>query len=687
MYKNLLMVAIASLAMSIGLYVVHAESPPAREGGGSTSSPKFGAWGVDLSGRSLSVKPGDDFYRNANGNWDDRTEIPPDRSSYGNFAAAQVLSENRVHAILEEAAAGQSSDPDAPKIAAAYRSFIDVAKLDLLGGRPLASDLSSIRAATTRRRLAQLMGKANRGFQSSLFDLTINADRKMPDRYAVYLSTAGLGLPDRDYYLQGALAEKKAKYQTYVANLLAAGHWPNPIASAQSVVAYETRVADVSWSRAQQRDQEKTYNPMTEAKLADEAPEFPWSPFLESASLGRLDRIIVTTNTAVPKLARLFAKTPVRTLQAWAAFHAIDSAAPYLSEPFAAARFAFRGRELTGQPVQRMRWKRGVDFVNGVLGESVGRIYVARYFSPESKVQMQGLVKYTQDAFAARIQHLEWMTPETKIKALEKLSKLNVKIGYPVKWRDYGPYRVDANDLYGNVSRFATYEWEYEIARLNGPVDKQEWGMTPQTVNAYYNVSNNEIVFPAAILQPPFFDPSADPAVNFGGIGGVIGHEMTHGFDDQGRKSDGNGLQTDWWTAQDEIRFNARADRLGAQYSSYEPVRGYHIQGALTMGENIADMGGMVIALDAYHAFLSGRPAPELDGISGDQRFFLAWAQIWRQKERTDAAIQQTKSDPHSAAQFRVNGPARNDDGWYRAFNVRPGDAYYLTPDQRVHIW
>jgi putative endopeptidase len=664
-------------------------SPPDIDagGGGTTVAPTYGAWGIDLSGRDLSVRPGDNFYRYANGAWDDRTVIPPDRTSFGNFAVLAILSENRTRAIIEAAAAGRLNDRDAAKVGAAYNAFMDEARIDALDAKPAAADLAAIRAAATHEALAVLMAEGTHGFQPAIFDLDIAADEKVPSRYAVHLGTGGLGLPDRDYYLDASLADKKAKYQAYIADMLNQVGWPHAQAAAKAVVDYETAIAQASWSRAESRDVDKTYNPMSQAELIAAAPQFPWKQALAATGLGSTDRLIVTTDTAVPKIAQIYADAPVETLQAWAAFHLVDSAAPYLSKRFDDAHFAFYNRELVGQPEQRQRWKRAVDFVNGVLGEAVGRSYVAEYFPVQSKAKMEALVGDLQTALGARIRKLEWMSPQTKAKALEKLSKLTVKIGYPAKWRDYSTYSVAADDLYGDVARAAAYEWNYELNRLNGPVDKQEWGMTPQTVNAYYNPSNNEIVFPAAMLQPPFFDPDADPAVNYGGIGGVIGHEMTHGFDDQGRKSDGDGVLVDWWTPEDAARFQVQADKLGAQFSAYEPVPGYHIQGALTMGENIADMGGLLLALDAYHASLKGQVPPILDGITGDQRVFLAWAQVWRQKTRTEAIIEQTKSDPHAPAQFRVIGPPRNNDGWYSAFDVNPGEVYYLTPEQRVRIW
>jgi putative endopeptidase len=524
-------------------------------------------------------------------------------------------------------------------------------------------------------------------FQSAIFDLSIDADAKDPNRYSVYIDVGGLGLPDRDYYLKPEFAAKKTAYQTYVAQLLKEIGWRDPDASAAAIVDFETKLAGASWTRAEERDPDKTYNPMTVAALTAYAPGFDFKTFLASAGLGSRDTVVLEANTAFPKVAAIYAATPMATLKAWQAFHVVDSASPYLSDRFVEDRFAFRSKILAGQPELQPRWKRGVAFVNRTLGEAVGRLYVAKYFTPDAKAKMDALVGNVKAALQARIQQVDWMSPETKTKALEKLSKLTVKMGYPVKWRDYSALVIRPDDLYGDAVRGAAFEWERQLKRLDGPVDKLEWDMTPQTVNAYYNTSNNEIVFPAAILQPPFFDADADPAINYGGIGAVIGHEMTHGFDDQGRKYDGDGRLADWWTADDAGKFQARADRLGAQFSAFEPVPGAHIQGDMTMGENIADLGGILLALDAYHASLGGQPAPVIDGLTGDQRFFLGFAQIWREKIREDFQRQLLTSDPHSPSHFRVVGTVRNVDAWYQAFDIKPTDPMYVAPDQRVRIW
>jgi putative endopeptidase len=651
------------------------------------ASPRYGTWGFDSSGMDRSVKPGDDFFRYANGAWFDRTQIPADRVRYGNFDRLAELSENRLHAILEDVARGSVSDPDAARIKGAYASYMDEALAERLDATPIQPELSEIRKVQTRDQMTALMGKANTTAFVSILPVGITIDAKAPTRYAVAATTGGLGLPDRDYYLEPSFATQKAKYQDYVTTLLTMIGWDKPADNARAIVAFETRLAQDTWTRAERRDRDKTYNPMTPAELAKATPGFDWTRYLAATRLRDVKRIIVTTNTAFPKFAAVYADTPLDTVKAWEAFHVADSAAPYLSKRFVDAEFEFRRKTLNGQPEQRPRWKRAAAFLDDILGEAVGRIYVARYFPPASKAKMDALVVDIRAALEARIRSLEWMGPDTKARALQKLSAFTVKIGYPVKWRDYSKLTVSATDLYGNRVRAVAYEWQRDVDRLNSPVDKTEWAMTPQTVNAYYSSQNNEIVFPAAILQAPFFDPDADAAINFGGIGGVIGHEISHGFDDQGRKSDGDGTLRDWWTADDAAKFNTQAAKLGAQYSAFEPLPNAHINGQLTMGENIGDMGGLSLAFDAYHAHLKGAAAPVIEGFTGNQRVFLGWAQVWRERIRDDALRQRLVSDTHSPARFRVNGTIRNIDGWYSAFDVKPGDKLYVAPADRVRIW
>jgi putative endopeptidase len=686
--RNILFSATAFVALALSANAILAQTRASTGSeAASLASPTYGSWGFDTTGMDLSVKPGDDFFRYANGKWADRTEVPSDRTRYGNFDKLAELSENRLHAILSEAVAGKINDPDASKVAAAYASFMDETLAEQLDATPIERELTEIRGVTTKDQMTALMGKSNTTGFVSILPIFITADAKAPTRYTVMAVTGGLGLPDRDYYLQPAFGTQKAKYQEYVTRLLGMIGWEKPAETAQAVVDFETRLAQDTWTRAERRDRDKTYNPMTVAELNTAMPGFDWNRYLAQSELSKVGQVVVTTNTSFPKFARIYSETSLDTLKAWQAFHVADGAAPYLSKRFVDASFEFRNKTLGGQPEQRPRWKRAVAFVDRTIGESAGRIYVARYFPPEAKAKMDALVTDIQTALKARIQRLDWMGANTKTRALEKLSRFTVKIGYPSKWRDYSLLTFSKSDLYGNMIRAAAYEWRRDVARLDQPVDKTEWGMTPQTVNAYYMATNNEIVFPAAILQPPFFDPDADPAVNYGGIGGVIGHEISHGFDDQGRKSDGDGVLREWWTADDAAKFKAQAARLGAQYSAFEPLPGAHVNGDLTMGENIGDMGGASLALDAYHASLRGRPAPIIEGLTGDQRVFLGWAQVWRQKIRDETLRQGLVSDPHSPARYRVNGVLRNVDGWYSAFQVKPGDALYVAPVDRVRIW
>jgi len=688
LFRSAAVAALVGLGLGVGAIANVTTSAPARAADTiGTETPHYGSWGFDLSGEDTSVKPGDDFFRYANGNYLKRTEIPADRTRFGNFDVLSILSENRVHLILEEAAK-KDTQPGAPgyKIGVFYKTYMDTARIEALGTAPLEGDLAKVRAAGTHADIAALMGDRH-GFLDSIFGGGIGPDAKDPDHYAVQMSSGGMGLPDRDYYLKPAFAEKKAAYQAYVAKMLTLAGWPEPEKNAADIVAFETRMAEASWDRVQRRDRDKTYNPMTISELETYAPGFDFQRYLAARDLGEVPRVIVSDNTAFPKKAAIFAQTPIETLRAWEAFGIVDSAAPLLPDRFVQARFEFRNKVLAGQPEIQPRWKRAVAATDDVLGEAVGQIYVARYFTPEAKAKMLDLVGNIKAALAVRIQKLDWMTPATKDAALKKLSQITVKIAYPDTFRDYSALTIKDGDLYGDVVRARQFEYNRDLARLNKPVDRTEWGMTPQTVNAYYNPTMNEIVFPAAILQPPFFDPGADPAINYGGIGGVIGHEISHGFDDQGRKSDGTGRLRDWWTADDAAKFQEKTTRLGAQYSSFELLPGEHINGALTMGENIGDMGGINLGLEAYHASLKGKPAPVIDGLTGDQRVFLGWAQVWRGKQRDEALRQQLHTDPHSPAEARVNAVVRNVDAWYAAFDVQPGDKLYVAPADRVHIW
>ena len=672
------------------LFAEDAKAP--SKAGTPATAERYGTWGVDLAGMDPSVKPGDDFFRYVNGKWAASTQIPPDRTSYGAFAVLRDLSESRVRTLIDGWAADKKlkAGSDEAKIATIYRAYMDEAAVEKLDARPLQPHLDAVKKATTRADLARLMGRASASFGSSFFSANINDDAKNPTQYALYVSQSGLGLPDREFYLRENFKPQRDRYLQYVTDMLRLAGWEQPEQNAAAILAMETKIAEAHWTRSEGRDRDKTYNPMTLAELEKNAPGFPWATYFDAASIDmkKAGRAVVRQNTALPKIAKIFADTPVETLQAWAAFHVTDDAAPLLSKRFADAEWEFRSKFLNGQQEQRPRWKRAVGAAEGALGEAVGRTYVAEYFPAESKAKMEKLVADLRAAMKIRIENLQWMKPETKARALDKLSKFGVKIGYPAKWRDYSKLQVREGDLVGNTLATARFSWDYRVSRLGKPVDKKEWGMTPQTVNASYSSTKNEILFPAAILQPPFFDPKADPAVNYGAIGGVIGHEITHGFDDQGRKSDGEGVLRDWWAAEDAARFEVQAKKLGAQYESFElPVAGLHVIPGLTMGENIGDLGGILLGLEAYRISLNGKPAPVIDGFTGEQRVFLGWGQVWRTMMRDDALRQLVMTDPHSPGTIRAFAPLRNVDAWYEAFGVKEGDKNYVKPEDRVRIW
>ena len=686
------------LALRAGALAVALAATAAAE---AADRPQFGAWGFDLTAMDAGVRPGDDFNRYANGAWLARTTIPADKPSQSLRFLMSDLTEARLHGIMETAAAKAPVQPKTleGKVGAFYRAFMDERRIEALGAKPIAPELAAIRAAKTRDDIAALMGRNTTDFYGTIFSLSTDVDLKNVKRYAVYSSQAGLGLPDRDYYLKPDFAKQKAAYRAYLARLLTLESWPEPEASASQVVEFETRIARASWTKAEQRQIDKLYNPKTRGELAALTPGFAWPQFLAGAKLGGAPRVVVAEITAFPKIAEVYRTTPLPVLKAWEAATVADNAAFYLSRPFAEARFQFREKTLSGQPEERVRWKRAIQAVGGGdcgagdrldcfgnMGFGVGQLFTARYFPPEAKAKIEDLVANVKAAMRARLEQLDWMTPATKAEALKKLDTYQIKVGYPDHARSYSGLVIRADDLVGDVRRAAAWDWAFYVRRLNGPVDRSDWLMTPQTNDAY-NGSLRDIVFPAGILQPPIFDAAADPAINYGAIGGVIGHELTHGFDDEGRKLDAAGQLRDWWTAADAAAFEARAKRLGAQYATYEPVPGARINGELTMGENIADLGGLNVGLEAYHRSLGGEPAPVLDGLSGDQRVFLGWAQAWRGKTRDDFVRRQVVSDPHSPRAFRIIGPARNVDAWYDAFGVKPGDAYYLPPAERVRIW
>ena len=687
MLRLRLLACAAGAALTLAAGIAQAQTAPPIVEIPATTQPAIGEFGFDIGGMDTTVRPGADFNRYANGTYLKNTPIPADRTSYGAFHMLHDRSQENLRTIIEESVANPTSSPDAARIGAFYGSFMDEATVERLGASPLQADLAEVRAADTREEIAALMGRTQGGFGSSLFGAQIFEDLKDPKTIAVYIGQGGLGMPDRDYYLEDSFATQKTAYQAYVARALELAGWPDHEQAAADIVAFETRIAEQHWTQVQSRQIDKIYNPATIAELTASAPGFDWAAWAEGAGIGHVPTLIAANNTAFPGMARVFAETPIGTLQSWQAFHVVDQASPWLSSAFVDNNFNFYGKTLGGQPENRPRWKRGVEKVDGSLGEVLGREFVARHFPAESKAQMEELVGNLRRAMTARIEGLDWMSPETKQQALYKMSRFGVKIGYPDEWREYDGLRLEPGDLYGNVERSAAFEWAFNVAKLGKPVNPLEWGMTPQTVNAYYNPVRNEIVFPAAILQAPFFDPNADPAVNYGGIGAVIGHEITHGFDDQGRKTDGDGVLRDWWTAEDAAKFEARAAVLGAQYSALTPLEGASVNGDLTMGENIADLGGLLLALDAYRMSLNGAEAPVINGLTGDQRVFLGWAQVWRNNIRDEALRQQVTVDPHAPARYRAAVPPRNIDAWYAAFGVQPGDEQYLAPEARARIW
>ncbi|TXC71483.1 M13 family peptidase [Sphingomonas ginsenosidivorax] len=647
------------------------------------NKPQIGDFGFDMAGRDTTVTPGTDFFDYANGGWVKATPIPQDRSSYGMFHVLQDLSLTRTRTILD-AAAKTPND----KVGTFYTSFMDQAAVDAKGAAPVKPWLTAIKGTRDKTALATQIAKLQRQGAGGLIGVGVGQDDKDPTSYVVNLGQSGLGLPDRDYYLKddAKLATIRTAYQAYLTQMLTLAGEPNAAARAAAVFGMEKALATAHWTRIESRDADKTYNKWTAADFAAKAPGFPWAEYMTAMGVSGRPFYLVAQPSAVTGEAKVYADTPLPVLQDFAMLKVLRSFAPYLSSDFDKTNFAFYGTTLSGTPEQQPRWKRGVSTVSGAMGEAIGQQYVAQYFPPEAKATADQLVKNVIAAMGDRLRNLAWMAPETKTKALAKLAAFTPKIGYPDKWRDYSALQIQPGDLVGNVARANAFEYDRDLKKLGQPIDRGEWFMTPMTINAYANPTMNEVVFPAAILQPPFFDPKADPAVNYGGIGAVIGHEISHHFDDQGRKYDLNGKLTDWWTAKDVAQFKVFTDALVKQYDAYEPLPGQHIQGGLTLGENIADLAGLTVAYDAYHKSLGGKTAPIIDGTTGDQRFYYGWAGVWRTKFR-DAALQQTLlSDPHSPGHQRVL-TVRNLDPWYAAFGAKPGEKSYLAPEARVRIW
>jgi len=656
---------------------------------GMAAAPQFGTFGFDVAGMDRTVRPGDDFVGYANGTWIKKTAIPADRSSINGFVTLDDLSRERTRGIIEAAAtAGVAGDIDARRVGTYYATFMNEAAIEAKGAAAIQPALNRIAAIATPADVARALGRDQRIGVGGPFGVGVQQDPKNPERYMVGMGQGGLGLPDRDYYLVDTpkLADTRAKYVAHIAAMFRLAGFADVEARAKAVFALERDIAQAHWTQVENRDPIKTYNLRSPAALAAEAPGFDWALFRDAAGVGREERLDIGQPTAFTAMARLVADRPLAVWKDYLALRILDAEAGVLSKSFVDENFAFYGTVLSDQPENEVRWKRGVEAVNGAMGEAVGKLYVAKYFLPEAKAKIDALVHNLLTSMGASITAANWMSPATKAQALAKLATFDPKLGYPSKWRDYSRLAVVAGDAIGNSDRANAFEYDRNLAKLGGPLDRTEWGMTPMTINAYYNPPKNEIVFPAAIMQPPFFDPAADPAVNYGAIGAVIGHEISHGFDDQGRQYDAKGALRDWWTPADAMSFTNRADRLVKQYGGYEPLPGTRIKGALTLGENIADLSGLRIAFEAYQLSLHGQPAPVIDGLTGNQRFFLGFAQVWRGKTRDAALLSQLTVDPHSPESFRAL-EVRNFDPWYAAFDVKPGDKLYLKPDDRVRIW
>ena len=647
--------------------------------------------GLDPTAFDKSVRAQDDLFRHVNGGWLAKTEIPAERAVYGTFVQLDERAEAHLYALIEELAGDRNRKPGstAQQVGDLYSSFMNEARLNQAGAAPLKPRLAEVDAVTNAQQLAALLGKLSVVGLPGPVGGFIEADAGDPTKMALYLFQGGTALPDRDYYLKddAKFADVRAKYVEYLTKVFTLAGRPNAAADAKAVMALETEFAKVQWTQVESRDAVKTYNKYPVQKVVADMPGFDWAAWAKPQGIDRTSEWVIGQPSFFKAFAEMVPKTPIETWKAWVAAQVISMHAPFLGAEFADARFEFFNKTLSGQQQQRPRWKRGVQLVNGSMGEALGQLYVAKHFPAASKARMETMIANLIEAYRQSITNLDWMTPATRKEALEKLAKFSPKIGYPPKWKTYAGLDIKGDDLVGNVERANRLEHEYQVGRLGKPVDRDEWLMTPQTVNAYYNPVKNEIVFPAAILQPPFFDATADDAVNYGSIGAVIGHEIGHGFDDQGRLYDATGKLEDWWSKADGDAFKKRASGLVQQYSGFEALPGQKVNGELTLGENIGDLGGLGVAYQAYQSSLDGKPAPVLEGLTGDQRFFLAYAQAWQTKIRDGEMRARVLSDPHSPPYFRVNGTVRNVDAWYTAFNVQPGDKLYLAPDQRVKIW
>ncbi len=656
----------------------------------SVSAPAILGSGFDLANMDTSVAPGDDFYRYVNGNWLRLTEIPADKSNHGAFSVLADEAEENLRRIIEEAAAEDAAiGSDSQKVGDFYSSFMNEDLVNRIGINPLRDTLAQFDAVTDKASLLEVMTAMNHLGVQMPFGLYIDVDVRQTDQYVPYVFQSGLGLPDRDWYLLSedqSFLEARQAYSNYIETVMVLAGDSNPEAVADAVLQIENRLAQAHWDRVQNRQRELTYNKMTLEELQTLAPALDWSAAMQGLGIFA-DEYVVRQPGFFEDFSGIWSEVSLTQWVNYARFKLVDAYADFLSQDFIDAKFAFEGGVLSGLEENRPRWKRGVDIVDSALGEMVGRLYVERYFQEDAKQRMDELISNLREAFHLGIDELDWMTDATKVEAQDKLAKFTAKIGYPDEWKDYSGLEVQPNDLVGNVMRSRRLEHNREISKLGQPIDRGEWYMTPYTVNAYYNSSMNEVVFPAAILQPPFFNVAADDAVNYGAIGAVIGHEFSHGFDDQGRKSDGDGMLRDWWTEVDAAAFAERSGALVAQYNQFEVLPGKYLNGEFTLGENIGDLSGLAVAYKAYRISLNGEEAPVIDGFTGDQRFFMGWAQVWRRLYRDENLEVRITSDPHSHSEARTNGIVRNIDAWYEAFDIQPDAAMYLPPEQRVKIW
>lgn len=645
--------------------------------------------GIETQYLDPSVRAQDDFYRHVNGKWLASTEIPPDRAVWGSYATLRDTVTGQLRGLIESAAKN-STDADERKIADLYASFMDEARLEELGATPLAAELARVAALTDKRDIPAEIARLNRIGATAPYQLYVTQDDQDPGQYTVLLDQDGLGLPDRDYYLadDAKFKDIRVKYLAHLQTMLALIGDRRAAQDAKAVMALETALAQAQWTKVENRDPIKTYNKLAISNLGVLIPGYDWKAYFSAAGVeGRVEHVVVDQPGYVQTFGKILKETPLPVWRAYFDWALVAEAAPYLSKRFVDAQFAFYGTVLKGVPENLPRWKRGVAFVDDAIGEGLGRLYVTRYFPPSSKERIEALVGNLIAAYRTRIDSLDWMDPQTKRQAQNKLAKLEVKIGNPVKWRDYASLQVAPGDLFGNLTRSHEFEYQRDLNKLGGPIDRNEWLMTPQTVNAYYYGEKNEIVFPAAYLQPLDFQADADDAANYGGIGATIGHEISHGFDDEGSQYDADGKLRNWWTAEDRAHYAAKTRAMVAEYDAFEPIPGFHVNGALTLGENIADNAGVTIAYQAYRASLGGHEAPIIDGLTGDQRFFMSLAQSYRIVERPDEELVSLKSDPHTPDEYRVRGVLVNQPAFYAAFGIKEGDAMYVPPEKRIAIW